>query len=97
MSVNAVRKLSSDQEVQILAKGLIKSWKKLLRKCVYVIWFLFLFRKTALCVCGGADGDRKKDGSPVRTSSKDSGSSEKRFLQSHTDDVTLVSQLLFLL
>ncbi|XP_075883027.1 transcription elongation factor A protein 2 [Nelusetta ayraudi] len=53
MSVNAVRKLSSDQEVQILAKGLIKSWKKLLH------------------------GDRKKDGSPVRTSSKDSGSSEK--------------------
>ncbi|KAJ0064697.1 hypothetical protein NL108_011906, partial [Boleophthalmus pectinirostris] len=30
MSVNAVRKLSSDEEVQTLAKGLIKSWKKLI-------------------------------------------------------------------
>ncbi|XP_077586452.1 transcription elongation factor A protein 2-like isoform X2 [Stigmatopora nigra] len=30
MSVNAVRKLSSDQEVQSLAKTLIKSWKKLI-------------------------------------------------------------------
>ncbi|XP_072223033.1 transcription elongation factor A protein 2 [Leuresthes tenuis] len=30
MSVNAVRKQSSDEEVQILAKALIKSWKKLL-------------------------------------------------------------------
>lgn len=40
MSVNAVRKLSSDQEVQILAKGLIKSWKKLLRECVSVCVFV---------------------------------------------------------
>ncbi|XP_051947631.1 transcription elongation factor A protein 2-like [Xyrauchen texanus] len=30
MSVNAVRKQSSDEEVQILAKSLIKAWKKLL-------------------------------------------------------------------
>ncbi|KAK7883881.1 hypothetical protein WMY93_027004 [Mugilogobius chulae] len=30
MSVNAVRKLSSDEEVQTLAKVLIKSWKKLI-------------------------------------------------------------------
>ncbi|XP_051518638.1 transcription elongation factor A protein 2-like isoform X3 [Myxocyprinus asiaticus] len=30
MSVNAVRKQSSDEEVQILAKSLIKTWKKLL-------------------------------------------------------------------
>ncbi|XP_069573516.1 transcription elongation factor A protein 2 isoform X1 [Brachyistius frenatus] len=30
MSVNAVRKQSSEEEVQTLAKGLIKSWKKLL-------------------------------------------------------------------
>ncbi|XP_061758584.1 transcription elongation factor A protein 2 isoform X2 [Nerophis ophidion] len=30
MSVNAVRKQSSDQEVQNLAKALIKSWKKLI-------------------------------------------------------------------
>uniref|UniRef100_A0A4W5KBQ1 Transcription elongation factor A (SII), 2 n=1 Tax=Hucho hucho TaxID=62062 RepID=A0A4W5KBQ1_9TELE len=30
MSVNAVRKQSSEEEVQTLAKSLIKSWKKLL-------------------------------------------------------------------
>lgn len=30
MSVNAVRKQSSDEEVQNIAKALIKSWKKLL-------------------------------------------------------------------
>lgn len=30
MSVNAVRKQSSDEEVQNIAKSLIKSWKKLL-------------------------------------------------------------------
>uniref|UniRef100_A0A3Q2YAV2 Transcription elongation factor A (SII), 2 n=1 Tax=Hippocampus comes TaxID=109280 RepID=A0A3Q2YAV2_HIPCM len=33
MSVNAVRKISSDQEVQNLAKVLIKSWKKLIGVC----------------------------------------------------------------
>ncbi|XP_051805650.1 transcription elongation factor A protein 2 isoform X2 [Acanthochromis polyacanthus] len=63
MSVNAVRKQSSDEEVQTLAKVLIKSWKKLL---------------------DGSEGksedkEKKKDGSPVRSSStsSDSGSSEK--------------------
>uniref|UniRef100_A0A3B3Q782 TFIIS N-terminal domain-containing protein n=1 Tax=Paramormyrops kingsleyae TaxID=1676925 RepID=A0A3B3Q782_9TELE len=30
MSVNAVRKQSTEEEVQTLAKSLIKSWKKLL-------------------------------------------------------------------
>ena len=30
MSVNAVRKQTSDEEVQNIAKALIKSWKKLL-------------------------------------------------------------------
>ncbi|MGH0161532.1 UNVERIFIED_CONTAM: hypothetical protein FKN15_053497 [Acipenser sinensis] len=29
MSVNAVRKQSTDEEVQTIAKSLIKSWKKL--------------------------------------------------------------------
>jgi len=47
MSVNAVRKQSSDEEVQILAKALIKSWKKLLGKyvfvCVSVYCVLFSF------------------------------------------------------
>ncbi|XP_038578188.1 transcription elongation factor A protein 2 isoform X2 [Micropterus salmoides] len=59
MSVNAVRKQSSDEEVQILAKALIKSWKKLLD--------------------GSDEKEKKKEGSPVRSSStsKDSGSSEK--------------------
>ncbi|XP_078025880.1 transcription elongation factor A protein 2 isoform X1 [Epinephelus lanceolatus] len=61
MSVNAVRKHSSEEEVQTLAKALIKSWKKLL---------------------DGSEGkseEKKKNGSPVRSSStsKDSGSSEK--------------------
>ncbi|XP_015246405.1 PREDICTED: transcription elongation factor A protein 2-like isoform X2 [Cyprinodon variegatus] len=61
MSVNAVRKQSSDEEVQTLAKTLIKSWKKLL----------------------GAEGksdEKKKDVSPVRSSStsKDSVTAEKR-------------------
>uniref|UniRef100_A0A3Q0QZU2 Transcription elongation factor n=1 Tax=Amphilophus citrinellus TaxID=61819 RepID=A0A3Q0QZU2_AMPCI len=57
MSVNAVRKQCSDEEVQTLAKTLIKSWKKLL---------------------DGSE-EKKKDGSPLRSSStsKDSGSSEK--------------------
>lgn len=33
MSVNALRKQSSDEEVIALAKSLIKSWKKLLGAC----------------------------------------------------------------
>lgn len=32
MSVNAIRKQSTDDEVTSLAKSLIKSWKKLLGK-----------------------------------------------------------------
>lgn len=32
MSVNAVRKQSTDEEVQTIAKSLIKSWKKLVGK-----------------------------------------------------------------
>ncbi|KAG7519982.1 transcription elongation factor A protein 2-like isoform X1 [Solea senegalensis] len=63
MSVNAVRKQSSDEEVQTLAKALIKSWKKLLDGSE---------RKPE-------EEKKKKDGSPARSSStsKDSGSSEK--------------------
>ncbi|MEQ2290762.1 hypothetical protein AMECASPLE_006355 [Ameca splendens] len=66
MSVNAVRKQSSDEEVQTLAKTLIKSWKKLL---------------------DGAEGKpdgKKKEGSPVRSSStsKDSGATEKSSMKS---------------
>ncbi|KAM3618314.1 uncharacterized protein V6R79_018747 [Siganus canaliculatus] len=59
MSVNAVRKQSADEEVQTLAKGLIKSWKKLLD--------------------GSEEKEKKKEASPVRSSStsKDAGSSEK--------------------
>lgn len=34
MSVNAVRKQSSEEEVQNIAKSLIKSWKKLLGRTV---------------------------------------------------------------
>lgn len=33
MSVNAIRKQSTEDEVTSLAKSLIKSWKKLLGKC----------------------------------------------------------------
>ncbi|XP_016891111.1 transcription elongation factor A protein 2 isoform X2 [Cynoglossus semilaevis] len=58
MSVNAVRKQSSEEEVQTLAKALIKSWKKLLDE--------------------GKSEEKKKEGSPVSTSStsKDTKSSE---------------------
>ncbi|XP_056279291.1 transcription elongation factor A protein 2 [Pseudoliparis swirei] len=64
MSVNAVRKHSSDEEVQTLAKVLIKSWKKLLDGVEGK----------------SEEKEKKKDGSPVRSpsTSKDSGSSEKR-------------------
>ncbi|XP_077460970.1 transcription elongation factor A protein 2-like isoform X2 [Stigmatopora argus] len=58
MSVNAVRKQSSDQEVQTLAKTLIKSWKKLIDGA-------------------GKSKSEKKDSSPLRKTSKDSGSSEE--------------------
>ncbi|XP_040914152.1 transcription elongation factor A protein 2 [Toxotes jaculatrix] len=63
MSVNAVRKQSSDEEVQTLAKALIKSWKKLLDGSEGK----------------SEEKEKKKEGSPVRSSStsKDCGSSEK--------------------
>ncbi|XP_062421135.1 transcription elongation factor A protein 2 [Pungitius pungitius] len=63
MSVNAVRKHSSDEEVQTLAKALIKSWKKLLDGSGEK----------------SDEKEKKKEGSPVRPSStsKESGSSEK--------------------
>ncbi|XP_050927409.1 transcription elongation factor A protein 2 [Lates calcarifer] len=66
MSVNAVRKQSSDEEVQTLAKALIKSWKKLLDGSEGK----------------SEEKEKKKEersSSPVRSSStsKDSGSSEK--------------------
>uniref|UniRef100_A0A8C2ZNR2 Transcription elongation factor n=1 Tax=Cyclopterus lumpus TaxID=8103 RepID=A0A8C2ZNR2_CYCLU len=61
MSVNAVRKHSSDEEVQILAKVLIKSWKKLLDGVEGK----------------SDEKEKMKEGSPVRSSStsKDSGES----------------------
>lgn len=55
MCVNAVRKQSSDEEVQTLAKTLIKSWKKLLDGA------------------GGKVEEKKREGSPMRTTSKDYG------------------------
>uniref|UniRef100_A0A3B3C2Y5 Transcription elongation factor n=1 Tax=Oryzias melastigma TaxID=30732 RepID=A0A3B3C2Y5_ORYME len=64
MSVNAVRKQSSDEEVQTLAKSLIKSWKRLLDGSEGK----------------SEKKEKKKEGSPVRSSStsSDSGSSGKR-------------------
>uniref|UniRef100_A0A8C5N6B9 Transcription elongation factor A protein 2-like n=1 Tax=Gouania willdenowi TaxID=441366 RepID=A0A8C5N6B9_GOUWI len=44
MSVNAVRKLSSDEEVQTLAKTLIKSWKRLLG--VFSVFFVLCSKKS---------------------------------------------------
>ncbi|XP_024149732.1 transcription elongation factor A protein 2 [Oryzias melastigma] len=63
MSVNAVRKQSSDEEVQTLAKSLIKSWKRLLDGSEGK----------------SEKKEKKKEGSPVRSSStsSDSGSSGK--------------------
>ncbi|KAM9855864.1 transcription elongation factor A protein 2 [Aulostomus maculatus] len=63
MSVNAVRKQSSEEEVQTLAKALIKSWKKLLDGSDGK----------------PEEKEKKKDDSPVRSSStsKDSCSTEK--------------------
>ncbi|XP_054465627.1 transcription elongation factor A protein 2 isoform X2 [Anoplopoma fimbria] len=65
MSVNAVRKHSSDEEVQTLAKVLIKSWKKLL--------------DGSEGKSDEKEKEKKKEGSPVRSSStsKDSGMNEK--------------------
>jgi hypothetical protein len=45
MSVNALRKQSTDEEVTSLAKSLIKSWKKLLGKidhCLHVFMMSWL-------------------------------------------------------
>lgn len=41
MSVNAIRKQSTDEEVTSLAKSLIKSWKKLLGK-IDLCWHIFM-------------------------------------------------------
>lgn len=46
MSVNAIRKQSTDDEVTSLAKSLIKSWKKLLGKCNQQITLAFSFEST---------------------------------------------------
>lgn len=43
MSVNAIRKQSTDEEVTSLAKSLIKSWKKLLgivHLTLHMSWFI---------------------------------------------------------
>ncbi|XP_077370186.1 transcription elongation factor A protein 1-like isoform X2 [Festucalex cinctus] len=61
MSVNAVRKQSSDEEVQNLAKVLIKSWKKLIDGSK----------------CKSEKKDKKDDSSIRTSTSKDSCSSEK--------------------
>ncbi|KAM3872266.1 transcription elongation factor A protein 2 [Diretmus argenteus] len=65
MSVNAVRKQSSEEEVQTLAKSLIKSWKKLL--------------DGSEGKGEEKEKEKKKEGSPLRSSStsKDCVSSEK--------------------
>lgn len=47
MSVNAIRKQSTDEEVTSLAKSLIKSWKKLLGKIIFAgiyLWCPDLFK-----------------------------------------------------
>lgn len=56
MSVNAVRKQSSDEEVQTLAKSLIKTWKKLLGTDLLLFFshcfcckFIFLLSTKAIC------------------------------------------------
>lgn len=46
MSVNAIRKQSTDEEVTSLAKSLIKSWKKLLGNYC----FLLLFYNYLMCL-----------------------------------------------
>lgn len=44
MSVNAIRKQSTDEEVTSLAKSLIKSWKKLLGIFPYIYLWSGLFK-----------------------------------------------------
>lgn len=50
MSVNAIRKQSTDEEVTSLAKSLIKSWKKLLGKVTqtFVYFFTCCFTVSAI-------------------------------------------------
>lgn len=52
MSVNAIRKQSTDEEVTSLAKSLIKSWKKLLGKVTqtFVYFFTCCFTVSAICI-----------------------------------------------
>ena len=45
MSVNAIRKQSTDDEVTSLAKSLIKSWKKLLGKCSFPVNVVNVFAR----------------------------------------------------
>lgn len=86
MSVNAVRKQSSDEEVQNIAKALIKSWKKLLGEVSEdedaALLHPCLNGNDHLHVVLPDGSEEKKEGCPVRSSSnsKDSGSSEKRFV-----------------
>lgn len=47
MSVNAIRKQSTDEEVTSLAKSLIKSWKKLLGN--YHVSILPLLKRVTVC------------------------------------------------
>ncbi|KAM6929055.1 transcription elongation factor A protein 2 [Lycodopsis pacificus] len=77
MSVNAVRKHSSDEEVQTLAKVLIKSWKKLLDGSEGK----------------SDEKEKKKEDSPVRPSStsKDSDNSEKRSVPQPTTPITPIT------
>lgn len=49
MSVNAIRKQSTDEEVTSLAKSLIKSWKKLLGMATLTGLFPLLFHSLTAC------------------------------------------------
>lgn len=54
MSVNAIRKQSTDEEVTSLAKSLIKSWKKLLGKidlCLHIFMMSWLAQMAAAFFC----------------------------------------------
>ncbi len=53
MSVNAIRKQSTEDEVTSLAKSLIKSWKKLLGKCnqeIILAFYLNLYVSQKVCI-----------------------------------------------
>ncbi|XP_028307688.1 transcription elongation factor A protein 2-like isoform X2 [Gouania willdenowi] len=62
MSVNAVRKLSSDEEVQTLAKTLIKSWKRLLEEKKSDV---SLVRSSSSNDCGVAKKSKKSEDTPT--------------------------------